>query len=160
MGVQINSHFNGILPLLLSGFRQGYSTQLALFRATETWKRCLNTNGTTGTTLIDLSKAYDCIPHDLLMAKLKAYGFENNALKLVYSYLTNRKQRVKVGSSNSSFQNISIGFPQGSVLGPLLFNIFINDMFYIGLECEICNFADYTTIYACDRSIDTVIMKL
>ena len=67
MGVQINSSFNGILSALLSGFRQGYSNQHALFRAAETWKRCFDTNGTAGTILIDLSKAYDCIPHDLLI---------------------------------------------------------------------------------------------
>ena len=160
MGVQMNSHFNGILSPLLSGFRQGYSTQHALFRATETWKRCLDINGIAGTILIDLSKAYDCIPHDLLIAKLEAYGFGKNALKLVYSYLTNRKQRVKVGSAYSTFQNISTGVPQGSVLGPLLFNIFINDMLYLDLESEICNFADDTTIYASDRVIDNVIVKL
>ena len=76
MGVQMNSYFKGILSALLSGFRQGYSTQHALFRATETWKRCLDTNGIAGTILIDLSKAYDCIPHDLLIAKMEAYGFE------------------------------------------------------------------------------------
>ena len=127
---------------------------------TETWKRCLDINGIAGTILIDLSKAYDCIPHDLLIAKLEAYGFGKNALKLVYSYLTNRKQRVKVGSAYSTFQNISTGVPQGSVLGPLLFNIFINDMLYLDLESEICNFADDTTIYACDRVIDNVIVKL
>ena len=76
MGIQMNSYFKGILSALLSGFRQGYSTQHALFRAMETWKRCLDTNGIAGTILIDLSKAYDCIPHDLLIAKLEAYGFE------------------------------------------------------------------------------------
>ena len=72
----MNSHFNGILSALLSGFRQGYSTQHALFRATETWKRCHDTNDIAGTILINLSKAYDYIPHDLLIAKMEAYGFE------------------------------------------------------------------------------------
>ena len=87
MIVQMNSHFNGILFPLLSGFRQGYSTQHALFRAIEIWKRCLCTNGIAGTILIDLSKAYDCKSHDLFIAKLEAYGFENT-FKIVYSYLT------------------------------------------------------------------------
>ena len=72
----MNSYFNGILPALLSGIRQGYSTQHALFPATETWKRCLDTNGTAGTILIDLSKAYDSIPHDFFVAKIEAYRFE------------------------------------------------------------------------------------
>ena len=117
------SLFNGILFALLTGFRQGYSTQHALFRATETWKRRLDTNGTAGTILFDLSKAYDCITHDLLIAKSEACWLEKNALKLEYCYLTNRKQRVNVGSVYSTFQNISTGIPQGSVLGSLPFNI-------------------------------------
>ena len=160
IGVQMDSHFATILSHLLSGFRQGYSTQHALFRAIESWKKCLDAKGIVGTILMDLSKAYDCIPHDLLIAKLEAYGLDTCALKLVYSYLTNRKQRVKVGSAYSTFQNISTGVPQGSVLGPLLFNIFINDLFFTDLESEICNFADDTTIYACDTSIDAVTKKL
>ncbi len=85
------------------------------------------------------------------------------ALKLVYSYLTylkNGKQRLKVGSTYSTFQNIYTGVPQDSVIGPLLFNIFINDLFFTDLESVICKFADDTTIFACDLSIDAVTIKL
>ena len=74
MSEQINQFFVGILPSLLSGLRQGYSTQQALFRVVETWKKCLDTSGIAGTILMDLSKAYDCIPHDLLIAKLEHMG--------------------------------------------------------------------------------------
>ena len=109
---------------------------------------------------MDLSKAYDCIPHDLLIAKLEAYGFTRTTLKLVYSYLSNRVQRVKMGSTYSSPGHISIGVTQGSVLGPLLFKTFVNDLFCVELESEICNFADDTTIYACDTSVDSVMIKL
>ena len=74
---------------------------------------------------MDLSKAYDCIPHDLLIAKLEAYGFNEKSLRLMYSCLTNRKQGVKIGSYKSSQSNVKIGIPQGSVLGPLLVYIFL-----------------------------------
>ena len=157
---QMYQYFANILSTLLSGFRKGYSTQHALVRVIESWKKCLDSSGIVGTILMDLSKAYDCIPYDLLIAKLSAYGFQRNALKLIYSYLTNRSQRVKVGSKNSTAQRISIGVPQGSVLGPLLFNIFINDIFLMELESEICNFADDTTLYSCSTSLDDATIRL
>ena len=108
MNEQINQHFVGILSPLLSGFRQGYNTQYALFRVIEIWKKHLDMSGTIGTILMDLSKAYDCIPHDLLIAKIDAYGLNRKVLKLVYSYLKNGMQRVKTGSKFSSSKKISI----------------------------------------------------
>ena len=160
MREQITQHFIGILSPLLSGFRRGYNTQHALCRVIEIWKKCLDMSGTIGTLLMDLSKAYDCISHDLLIAKIEAYEFHRNALKLVYSFLKNRMQRVKIGSTYSSAKQISIGIPQVSVLGPLLLSIFINDLSLIEMESGICNFADDTTIYAHDTSIEAVIIRL
>ena len=109
---------------------------------------------------MDLSKAYDCLPHDLIIAKLDAYGFDTNSLKLILSYLTNRKQRVKTGSFFSDWLEILLGVPQGSILGPILFNIFINDLFMFLKETEICNFGDDNTIYACDKNVENVIYRL
>ena len=77
--------------------------------------------------LTDLSKAFDCIPHDLIIAKLEAYGFHIDALKLIHDYLSNRKQRVKVNDAYSSWKDIFYGVPQGSILGLLLFNIHLCD---------------------------------
>ena len=116
--------------------------------------------GKAGAVLMDLSKAFDCIRHDLLIAKLHAYGFSYEALTLVNDYLTNRQQRVKVNGSFSSWKDLTRGVPQGSVLGPLLFNIYINDLLLFIQSSDICNYADDTTIYACDKNLENITHKL
>ena len=95
--------------------------------------------------LMDLSKAFDCLNHDLMIAKLNAYGFSRSALNFTLSYLSQRKQRVKINGSFSEWKTTSVGVPQGSVLGPLLFNIYKNEMFIS--NSQICNYADDTTLY-------------
>ena len=108
--------------------------------------------------MIDLSKAFDFLPHDLLLAKLSAYGLGEKSLKLMHSYLSNRKHRVRIGSHLSPWLDIFLGVPQGSILGPLLFNIFINDLFYI--VKEISNFADDNTLSSSGPTIDDVNFNL
>ena len=105
---------------------------------------------------MDLSKAYDCLPHNLLIAKLEAYGLGNDSLNLLLDYLSFRKQRTKVGSAYSKWSNIRRGIPQGSILGSLLFNIFINDIFMIIEQSDICNFADDNTLYSCGKSLTDI----
>ena len=100
-----------------------------------------------GTVLMDLLKAYDCLRHDLSIAKLEAYGRGNGSLNFLLVYLTFRKQRTKVGSAYSKWSEIRRGIPQGLILGLILFNIFINDILMI-IEQSICNFADDNTLYS------------
>ena len=120
----------------------------------------MDSGGVAGAVLMDLSKAFDCLNHELLLAKLHAYGFSKSALTLIHSYLSNRRQRVKINGSFSTWKDTNLGVPQGSVLGPLLFNIYINDIFLLMNGTEICNYADDTTIYSCGYDIRNIIMKL
>ena len=94
-----------------------------------------------------LSKAFDTLNHDLLIAKLGAYGFETDALRYVKSYLTNRKQRVRVNKTISEWERITTGVLQGSILGPQLFKIFLNDLFLFVSNASLSNYVDGSTLY-------------
>ena len=98
--------------------------------------------------------------HDLLIAKLEAYGLSPCALTFIHNYLHGRQQRVNINGSFSSWKEIALGVPQGSVLGPMFFNMFINDLFLQIAKVDIYNYADDTTIFASDRDINRVISRL
>ena len=150
------------LSPLLSGFRKGYSTQHALLHMLHNWHRELDKGHFVASVLMDLSKAFDCMNHDLLLAKLHAYGLSNPALKLIQSYLSGRKQRVQIDHTFSPWLDMTIGVPQGSILGPLLFNIFLNDLLldFHDADVGICNYADDNTLYSSGKSVIEVKQKL
>ena len=106
--------------------------------------------------LMNLSKPFDTINHSLLLAKLEAYGFSMTSLKLMQSYLCNRFQRTSVNASFSDWKEIETGVPQGSILGPLLFSIFLSNIFYFINNRNLCNYADDNTIYYIGKSLNMV----
>ena len=109
MQKQLSEYINQFLPLFLCGYRKGFSTQTASVWLIEKWKHQFDKNGFVGAVLMDLSKALDTINYDLLIAKLHAYGFGKNALDLVYSYLNNRNQRVKINTTFSTWTDLVNG---------------------------------------------------
>ena len=131
-----------------------------MLRLTENWKKSLDNKNFAGAVLMDLSKAFVCIPHDLLVTKLHTYGLSNDAVTFIYSYLKRRKQGVKINDTESIFQILLSGVPQGSILGPILFNIFINDLFLFINEVELANFADDNTIYTTKKNVEELIKVL
>ena len=157
---QLGEFMDIFLNKLLCGFRKTHSTQHALFKLLQRWQNELDNSGLVGTILLDLSKACDCLPHDLPIAKLEAYGLSKSSISLLLGYLISRKQRVKIGSSYSIWNEIKRGVLQGSILGPLLFNAFINDIFMFIEKTEISNFADDNAIYDCGEDLSNILENL
>ena len=106
---QMAAFSNNFLSPYISAYRKGHSTQHVLVRLLEECKKALDDDYVVGSVMMDLSKAFDCIPHDLFIAKLEAYGFEQSALRLIYSYLKGRRQCVKISVTQSKFMTILAG---------------------------------------------------
>ena len=157
---QIDNEINKHLSDHLCGFRKGYSTQSCLIFMLEKWKKELDKSNAAGALLTDLSKAFGCLNHELLIAKLEAYGFDQPSFVFILDYLKGRKHRTKINNHFSDWCPIISGVPEGSILGPLLSNIYIDDIFVFVMEDNLANYADDNTpnVNGCD--IETVLQYL
>ena len=144
----------------LSAYRKSHSCQHVLIRIMENIRKKLDQSKLVGVILMDLSKAFDCISHDLLIAKLNAYGLSENAILYIYSYLKERKQCVRINNINSRYEFILSVVPQGSILGPIIFNIFINDLFLFIKIANIHNYADDNSLEATANTLEELIAVL
>ena len=158
---QLNVHFDPILSPYMSGFRKGYSCENVLLHFVESAKSALDDKKHAGAVMMDLSRAFDCLPPKLLISKFHAFGVAEGSCRLLSSYFTNRSQRVKIGNSRSLWEHVVKGAAQGSLMGPFCYNVLCIDLFYlIRNDIRIFNYADDNTIMCYDENIHTVIRKL
>ena len=135
----MSAFFEDIFNKQQCGFRKGYNTQQCLLKMLEKWKRSVDGGKAFGALLKDLSKAFDCLHYELLIAKLNTYGFSLPALRVINDYLSNRRQQTRIGNSFSDWYEVILGVRQGSILGPLLFNIPHRLIFSLE-RCGYCQF--------------------
>ena len=157
---QITQFFtaNSLFSTGQHGFRTNHSCETALQTIIEKWRSVLAKNNKVLALFIDFKKAFDLIDPRLLWLKLFHYGFDNTSLNLMRDYFADRTMSVRVGNSSSSKARLDLGVPQGSILGPLLFIIFINDLGYENDLFAIL-FADDTTLVEYDPCLETLITK-
>ena len=138
------------------GFQRGKSTDFALLDLQSKILHAYENNLPCCTILLDFAKAFDTVNHQILLSKLEHYGIRGNALNWLKSYLSNRQQCVQIGESLSEFQTVKHGVPQGSILGPLLFLLYINDIVEASEKLQFLLFADDTSLFYAHKDIKVI----
>ena len=157
---QLRDKFETIFENSTSAYRKSYSCETTLIRLVEDWKYERDTGETVTVLSTDMSKAFDSVHPVLLLAKLKANGFSESPLNLMKSYFDGRENRSRIGTATSSWKEIKRGRPQGSSLGPMLWNIYRNDLFYIQREIHLSVYADDHQFYYAHKDPDQAVMVI
>lgn len=150
----------GVLTERQSGFRRKHSCETALNLVLSEWKEEVECNRKVAAVFLDLKRAFEIVDRDRLLVKLRGYGVRGTVLKWFKSYLTDRKQVTRYDGVNSRSRCVGLGVPQGSVLRPLLFVIYINDVVCATTNCRVNLFADDTLVSISDTDVNTAVNKL
>ena len=149
-------HEFDLLHKTQSGFRSQHSCETALIHMIDNWLNAIDNGKMIGIVLVDFKKAFDLVDHKILLSKLKIYGIKDETLSWFDNYLSQRRQQVSINNAKSEFKQVTYGVPQGSILGPLLFLLFINDLPLYTSNVNTDLYADDTTLYAIQDSLEII----
>ena len=157
---QLSEMFEPILDTFLSAYRKHFSCETTLIRLTEDWKHVADKEHASVILSTDMSKAFDSIHPKLLLAKFKAYGLSDPALRLMRSYFDDQESRTRVGNYTSAWKAVKRGCLQGSSLGPLLWKVYQNDLFYTSVKSQLSAYADDHQIYCSNLNLHIAIDRI
>ena len=159
---QLSNYFESELLLAAEqhGFRRNHSTIHSIEQVTSFISKKMDAKLPTAAVFIDFRKAFDCVQHSILLSKLRDMGLSKIVIDWVNSYLTNRKQRVYANDTYSQYEDITQGVPQGSVLGPLFYIVYANDIAKVVKNCKVALYADDTILYTSHSNFDVSVKNL